>query len=237
MDRHRPDRRHTDALRPADDVRWGLGDAAVCYIAGLVISALLFDLAGGAPGQRSYPVIVPIAGFVGLWLGIGGGAVLVSWWRGSGSLRRDYGWQFDWLDPLIGLGVGVILQLVAVPLVSWPVNLLWDGDISEPARSSLESVTSGRWILVVAIAAAAPIIEELYFRGLLLRSINRKVHDGIAVAVSAVVFAATHFQAAQFPGLLVVGLALATLVRRFGRLGPAVAAHAAFNSTAVMLLS
>jgi hypothetical protein len=58
----------------------------------------------------------------------------------------------------------------------------------------------------------------------------------VPVAGSAVLFAASHFQPLQFPALVLLGVILALLVQRTGRLGPAIATHMVFNLTTVTFL-
>ncbi len=91
-------------------------------------------------------------------------------------------------------------------------------------------------LLVLIVAIAAPIIEELFFRGLLLRAIEKRCGPRWALWVSSLVFAAVHLQLLQFPALTLIGLVLGWLTLRTGRLGPAIWAHIAFNSVAVVLL-
>jgi membrane protease YdiL (CAAX protease family) len=48
-----------------------------------------------------------------------------------------------------------------------------------------------------------------------------------------VLFGAAHLQLLQFPALVLAGAMFGVLAHRFGRLGPAIAAHVVFNMTAV----
>ena len=76
--------------------------------------------------------------------------------------------------------------------------------------------------------------EELFFRGLVLRSLEKRFGTGWAVVGSSVFFGATHFQPLQFAALTATGAVFALLVVRTGRLGPAIIAHLAFNSITVI---
>jgi membrane protease YdiL (CAAX protease family) len=93
------------------------------------------------------------------------------------------------------------------------------------------------------VTVGAPVVEELFFRGLVLRSLQRRFPDTAAVPLSAVVFGLAHLQALSAAGLLVVvtsltalGVVLALLAVRSGRLGPAMWAHATFNAFTVVVL-
>jgi len=91
-------------------------------------------------------------------------------------------------------------------------------------------------ILLLFIAVGAPVVEELFFRGLLLRSLLQRTRPFVAIPISAVIFGLAHFEALQFAGLSIFGLALGVLVWRTRRLGPSIGAHVAFNAAAVATL-
>jgi membrane protease YdiL (CAAX protease family) len=83
----------------------------------------------------------------------------------------------------------------------------------------------------------APIFEEIFYRGLLQRSLlKRGLPPVVAIGITAVFFAATHFQLLQLPGLVVAGAVFGTLAYRADRLGPAIAAHLTFNMVTVIAL-
>jgi hypothetical protein len=89
-------------------------------------------------------------------------------------------------------------------------------------------------ILLLLLAAGAPMVEELFFRGLVLRSLLGRTPVPVALVGSALLFALAHFEAAQFAGLAAFGVVLAVLAWRTGRLTPGIGAHAAFNTVAVL---
>jgi membrane protease YdiL (CAAX protease family) len=89
-------------------------------------------------------------------------------------------------------------------------------------------------ILIAAIGA--PLFEELFYRGLFLRSVQRRFGDVAAVVVPALVFGLVHFQLFDLLALALFGVAMGIVTLRVGRLGIAVWAHVAFNLTAVLSL-
>lgn len=174
---------------------------------------------------------------VPLWVGLLGAPVMAA--REGLSWRRDLRWSFNLLDAPVGIASGLALQLVLVPLLYVPIFWLFgDQDVEEAARSlvgrahgPLDVVT-----LVLVSVVGAPIIEEIFFRGLLYGTIAQRRSTTMAIAASATIFAATHFQLLQFPALVLVGVVHALLVGRTGRLGPAIWSHAAFNAVTVFVL-
>ena len=83
----------------------------------------------------------------------------------------------------------------------------------------------------------APVIEELFFRGLLFRSLRRRFGPWPAIVGSAVVFGLAHFELLQLPALIAFGLVLGFMAEKSGRLGPGIVAHAAFNAATVLSLT
>jgi membrane protease YdiL (CAAX protease family) len=96
--------------------------------------------------------------------------------------------------------------------------------------------TLGVVLLVAIVAVAAPLFEELFYRGLWLRAVERRWGTGWAVVTSSLVFGLIHLQVYDLPALISFGLVAAVLTVRSGRLGPAIWAHVAFNLTAVVSL-
>ena len=160
--------------------------------------------------------------------------------RGPG-LVAAFGLRMQWRDVPVGLAAGLGTQLVLIPLLYLPLLTLTDIDtdeLSERARSLTDKATtvSGVLLLIVVVAVAAPIVEELFFRGFLQPAFGARFGRRWGVAASSLLFAAVHLQALQFAALALFGLVAALLTERFGRLGPAIWAHVGFNATAVVSL-
>jgi hypothetical protein len=99
----------------------------------------------------------------------------------------------------------------------------------------------GTLVVDVFTVVGAPFFEELFFRGLLLRSLARLfgtfggwVGPTAAVIVTGVLFGLAHVEGLQLFGLAVFGIILSAIAYRTGRLGMNMAAHASFNLTAVV---
>lgn len=232
-----------------DDVlrapRWGMGDALVGWVFAYVSAALLGALilaAFGYTGDEVTPENLPLSmialQYPPLWLGFVGVPVWAAATKGGGWIH-DFRVRVRLLDVPIGLVVGTLAQLVVVPLVSWPVLQLTGtdaDDLGKLARDLGDKADNsvGVVLLFVLVVIGAPIAEELFFRGLVLGSLEKRFGTGWAVLGSSVFFGATHFQALQFAALTAAGAIFALLVVRTGRLGPAIIAHMAFNAVTVI---
>ncbi|MGE3172353.1 MAG: lysostaphin resistance A-like protein [Planctomycetota bacterium] len=90
---------------------------------------------------------------------------------------------------------------------------------------------SGRWLLLLAVVAA-PVVEEVLFRGMLFQALRRTVSVAVAAGWSALLFAVLHPRESWLP-VFVLGLCAALLVQRTRFLPAAIAAHAVYNALLV----
>ena len=229
----------TEEAPPAALPRWALGAAAVGWVSGMVCGGVLLGLWVVATGQDSTALGSLGVAQVGFWVGLLGAVVVTSRRGGTGSVVRDFGLRFRPVDLPLGVGVGVATQLLVVPLIYFPFRSVIDrSDLERPARELADRAHGpGFLVFALVIAVGAPVVEELFYRGLLLRSLQRYLADGPAVVISGLVFAASHFELLQLPALALVGVFLAVLVVRTGRLGPAIWCHIAFNTVTVVALA
>jgi membrane protease YdiL (CAAX protease family) len=231
--------------------RWGLREALLGFAAGIILSSVAAAVVGAATSARTgtsartvtgAPLGLPVlvADLAGLWVALVGAALLACRRHGTGSLARDLGLRLGrWWDLVVGATVGLGCQYGLIPLLYLPferADPTLAHRIAQPAQTDTGSAhTVGALVvLLVFLAVGAPIVEELFFRGLLLRGLAGRLPVPVAVAASGLLFALAHFEAVQFAGLAVFGVVLGVLAWRSGRLGPSVAAHAAFNAAAVV---
>jgi hypothetical protein len=168
--------------------------------------------------------------------------------RGQGSVVRDYGLTLrPWPDIPLGIVAGVASQYLLVPIVEAPllpfVHHLYTR-LGHPAQSlTSHAFGPGLAVLAVLVCVGSPLVEELFFRGLLLRSLlgsferlGPRLGPAVSIVVTALVFALVHFEALQFLGLAGFGVVLGCLAWRTGRLGPSIVAHMAFNTVTIIAI-
>ncbi len=224
---------------PPPGVRWGLGDVLVVYVAAQLLAVVVFGVATAVTGWTAeMPRTVPLlfAAQLGLTAGYGLGPVLVARFRGNGPVT-DFGATVQPRDVWWAIG-GLLLQLVVLPVLYIPIQALTDDDPGEAAKEliGLANNPSDVVLLAIMVVVAAPLVEELFFRGLMLRAFAFRMPGGLAVIISAFLFAAVHGQPLALPGLFVFGLVAGELTRRSGRLGPAWFLHAGFNAVTLAVL-
>jgi len=220
--------------------RWRGRDFALVMLAGLAVGAMSY-LAALALGWSDDALLVTSA--FGQYAGHVLGLVALARRRG-GSL--SLGFSVIPSD-LWYIGLGLILQ-VALPLVFFPLaNLVGEAETGQAVSDQIRQLDGlgGRIAMALVIGVLAPITEEVMFRGVLLKAL-----DGFgrraAVTVSSLVFAGFHLfglsgdfargAALIMPPFLLMGVILALLTLRKGRLGPAIFIHSGFNLLAILVL-
>ena len=91
-------------------------------------------------------------------------------------------------------------------------------------------------MLIFAVAIGAPIVEELFYRGIVQPALIRLTNVPIGIGLASVLFGAVHFSLVELIPLSVVGLVFGLLAHKTGRVAPAILAHMAFNSFTLVLL-
>jgi membrane protease YdiL (CAAX protease family) len=85
-------------------------------------------------------------------------------------------------------------------------------------------------------AMLAPVVEELFFRGLVLPAIGT---NWIGIVGSAIIFSAMHlvngFELLTAVSTFIVGIVLAVLAVRTKRLGAGIVAHIVYNATLIAM--
>lgn len=147
------------------------------------------------------------------------------------------------------IALGLILQ-VALALLLLPLsNLLFPDGRPQQEVAELIANADTTFLKVSLVAAAVvlgPITEELMYRGILLKALEPR-GKRLALVVSSLVFAAVHvtgLDASQLlksaavilPPLFLLGLILAWVTQRTGRLGPAIFLHSGWNLLSAFVL-
>jgi len=97
------------------------------------------------------------------------------------------------------------------------------------------ATTPGRVVLaILVVGVLAPLVEELVFRGLLYGYVEGRFGAIAALIVSSLAFAAAHVEPIHVALVLPIGVLLGWTRLHTGSLWPAIAAHIANNTVAVL---
>jgi membrane protease YdiL (CAAX protease family) len=118
-------------------------------------------------------------------------------------------------------------------------NSLFPGTPNTQCRDLREAFAGYLPTAIVVVAIIAPIVEETFFRGFLLRWLRDRLPWWVALVVSAAIFSASHFsyhQPTLFLPIFGAGLVLGVLYLHSGSIWPGVAAHGFFNLIPTLVL-
>ncbi|MEZ5295640.1 MAG: CPBP family glutamic-type intramembrane protease [Ilumatobacteraceae bacterium] len=161
---------------------------------------------------------------------------------GAGSFA-SIGWRPRWSD----LGWGPLTWLTAVLSQAVMAAIILALDIPFTSNIDDGEVTGDDRTYVVALLAAAvvaaPLVEEMVFRGIVLRGFLSRMPAVVALLAQGVLFGAAHIDPARGTGniglvmvLSTVGVVLGGSAYLFRRLGPPMLAHAILNGVALTLV-
>ena len=103
------------------------------------------------------------------------------------------------------------------------------------AEDTFDMIMRDRWGYL-SIGLLAPLAEELVFRGAILRSLLQWTKQPwVAIAISAIFFAAAHLNPAQLPHAFLVGLLLGWMYYRTDSIVPCVVYHWVNNTVAYVM--
>ncbi len=233
------------AIRPSQSLSPIDATTAVVAFGATLIAAWVLSLVAltvfGEDGGSDTPIGAIAAVLIVSWFAYVAGMWIVSDRSGSADPVDDFGIRFVPVD-LIGLGIGVLAQLVLVRLVYVPLEGLWPATFTDEAlKRNAEGLVDraggvGMVALFVLVVLGAPIFEELFYRGLLQRSLLARYNDVFVVVGVAAVFTLVHFRPVEYPGLFVLGLIVGTAAMLTGRLGMSIAIHVGFNLAGLLLV-
>lgn len=127
----------------------------------------------------------------------------------------------------------VLAAFGAIIPSSWLQELL--PPLPNVAEDAFEMIMGSRMGYFV-IGLLAPLVEELVFRGSILRELLRwKKNPWVGIVISAVMFSAIHMNPAQMPHAFLIGLLLGWMYYRTDSIVPGVVFHWVNNTIAYVL--
>ena len=190
----------------------------------------------------------PVAVYVMMLGAIGYGPSL--WWCrfvsrrwGTGNLAVDIGLTPRLADlgwgPVIWLGAVASQVAVGAVVVALGVPVVGNTEGIDQIRADRTYVVS----LVITAVVAAPIVEEMVFRGVVMRGLRSRLPLGAVIVLQGLLFGIAHVDPVRGSGniglvlvLAGVGVAFGVSVALLGRIGPSIVAHAIFNGAVLLIV-
>jgi membrane protease YdiL (CAAX protease family) len=142
------------------------------------------------------------------------------------DLGRTIGWAIGLIA--LGLAFNYLYATYAIPDIKSQEQM-------RKMFAALPGTFFNQAMLFLAVAAIAPLLEELLFRGLLQTALMKHLPAWAAILGAAVVFALVHGQVYAFPALVAMGAVFGVLYYKTGSLRVTILAHALNNSAALLL--
>ncbi len=233
------------AIRPSEslspiDATTAITAFFAAWFAAQVLALIVLSIFGETDGSET-PIGVLAVALPASWFAYLATMWFVSERSGTADPVDDYGIRVLPID-LIGLGIGVLAQLVVIRLVYLPLEAMWpatftDDELQRNAEGLVDRAGGISTIVLFGLVVfGAPVVEELFYRGLLQRSLLARFDDTFVVVGVAAVFALIHFRPVEYPGLFVFGLIVGIAAKLTGRLGMSISIHIGFNLTGLLLV-
>lgn len=173
---------------------------------------------------KHYPTLLQSLGLIGIWLIATFGVVIVLMpftdvTSGIGlflsytlsmtvtvfagfALRKNYKLELTGFP----IGIALIGSLLMIPLhiAIDPIVALFP--VPESLKDIMEGIYDNPVASIATIAIAAPLLEEVLFRGIILHGLLKNYSAGLSIAFSSLLFAIIHGNIAQGLGAFLMGL-------------------------------
>ena len=215
----------------------GLIGFTATWLGAAVVSSIPLVFLADPDDELPIPVLA-ISLLLG-WAAFLIGSTLTSRRHGSGDVRADLGIVVRPIDA-IGVPIGITAQVALIPLVYFPLRAVWpetfdDEALTETAKDLVDRADGLLLpLLILLVVVGAPVVEEIFYRGLLQRPLLSDFPAPAVILGVAAVFSIIHFRPVEYPGLFVAGLVFGVAAWKTGRVGMAIAAHVGFNLTGVL---
>jgi membrane protease YdiL (CAAX protease family) len=233
--------------------RWRISDFLFVWLAGFIASLVgtviglalgmggsLEDLAISVPPELLFWVALP-AQFFGMLLAL----AWVSQKRGSGSFATDFGFTIRLGDSAF-IFLGMLLLLALAFALTPLAELLGADETPQVTTEAISMVVDlpTQIMIVLTVAIVTPIVEELTFRGLLLRYLEERMNSRRALLLSAALFGVFHALGTNGAAGAIIamvqtflaGLVLAYVTQKSGKLSRAIFVHGGFNLITILAL-
>jgi membrane protease YdiL (CAAX protease family) len=241
--------RTIEEQRKLDPAPWGWRPAVLpclAMVAIVVLGSIATRLIRPHTFTGKFAVTIAVNALAYCMLG------LAVWYSARDIAARNGGWgpafgirrpaRHDISYTAAGVGIAFAARLV-VAIVASSVTHGNAGQQSQNIRLHTTSVPVDV-LLVVIVVVLAPVLEEIIFRGLLLRTFMRRLSFWPAALASTFIFAAFHtYEVNTLAGALILAAVVATLgltncvlVRLTDRLTPGMFVHATLNAVATAVI-
>ncbi|MBB6093683.1 hypothetical protein HNQ60_002564 [Povalibacter uvarum] len=128
--------------------------------------------------------------------------------------------------------VPILLLVPGLMIFAGTINsiVIWLFPMSPDEQAMFAEMMAPGFIPVLFACVAAPLLEEMLFRGVILRSFLRQYSRTKAILCSSLVFGIAHLNVYQLASAFAIGIVAGWLYERCRSLWPCILLHAAYNA-------
>ncbi len=209
-----------------------------------VVASLAVGIVGLLEHQQSASPWFALVSELPLWAGFLGAVYLASKRNGTGRLSLDFGLSWprasDGRNAFFGALAGRVIPVIYLVLMAVDLHLSRTPRGLAPTVLGVVPQGLAAWIVIVLLTVVgAPIVEEIFFRGLVQGVFNRRCGTVASLFITAVIFSFAHALGEGpfapfilFPMAVVLGY----LRLKTGRLAAGMLAHAEFNAIGLTIV-
>jgi membrane protease YdiL (CAAX protease family) len=231
---------------------WGYGDLAGAFVAVLVMfflvsSAIILPVQAATSEDSPEALAAQVIATV-TW---NASMVLIVFWfvRRRGGSSRNLGFARPQRDSVTAqpqnwyrfagfIAACYVASIFFVGLYGVLVNAL-DIDVLKPSEQIPKDFFAHDWLIAmlgIAVVLAAPVAEEVFFRGFVFGGLRRRLPFVLAASISGVLFSLAHADPGLVLPFTIVGIVLAYAYERSGTLLASIGVHCLFNLISFTLL-
>jgi membrane protease YdiL (CAAX protease family) len=212
-------------------------EALVLVVALILIEVLVAALLGSAHlfadlDPQDVSLIVTVAGNGVLFIGLMAYKAI-----GYGTLFHPTRTSALAMLSVLALPIALIVPGLVVMAGALNSIVIWLVPMSAREIEFLQTMMSASVVSTLFGCVAAPVLEEMLFRGVILRSFLRQHSRTAAILWSSAIFAIAHLNVYQAATALAIGIVCGWLYERCRSLWPCILLHALYNSLVTVLFN
>lgn len=213
---------------------WPLGRVTLVLAAGELLPAFLMAALYVSPAielsMTTLLIVQPVAVLAVIWMANP---------HRDRAPERILPVNLDWRSIVkYAVSWGIALRLIsAVVVLIQSAAGMWHDVTNNPLLLADHPLSSWEVVLIAFTSVIlVPIAEELFYRGIMYRSLGQHFSLAGAAVISTGVWTLLHGSFALFPAIFILGICLLLLYESTGTLWAPIAAHVGFNLTSFLFL-
>jgi hypothetical protein len=149
-------------------------------------------------------------------------------------IRNDNDYSLNWKLPNAVNLLVIVVTCISVTVVMDPLDSLMP--VPEEYVDMMKNMAKPNVFSFLSIVVAAPLLEEIFFRGIILEGFLKNYSPKKAILLSAAIFGAIHLNPWQASGAFLIGILIGWLYWKTRSLMPGIIIHFVNNAIAFFVI-